>query len=590
MLARIVGFIRLIRIKYIDYKAYIIITSVIIGIISALAAIILKNAVHFIKYLLQFEFNFRNFNFLYFLYPIIGIIVVILFTKYFLKQKLSKGLSNLIYALSKKSPDIPAHQMYSHMVTSAATVGFGGSVGLEAPIVSTGAAIGANTAKRLRLNPLDRNLLIACGSASGISAIFNSPIAGIIFAFEVLLPEISIPSFIPLLIASATASVFSNLLYADKLFYLVTQGWEFKALPFYVILGLITGLVSSYMVKVTFKVEDIFIQSKTGTIKKLLIGGSILGLLILVFPPLYGEGYDIINSLFKGNTDTLISNAIYKDWLPGEWGVVFVGIAIIFIKVIATSLTIGSGGNGGIFAPSLFTGAIVGLVFSQIFHLSGIIDLNQANFIAASMAGVLSGVIHAPLTAIFLIAEITGGYSLFVPLMIVSATSYLLARYHEPYSVYTKILAKEKGWKKDNKDKNLLDQINVADIIEKDFAVIYNSEELAQVLEKVYQSKRNIYPVCDESNILVGVIYLNDIKDYVFKVKHTNGKRVIDFMRKPPEIIDVNEQVMEVMMKFELTDAWHLPVVENGVYVGFVSKSRLLSIYRKLIQHERQIF
>jgi CIC family chloride channel protein len=562
----------------------------IIGIISALAAVLVKNAVHFIKIFLQFDFNTQHFNFLYFLYPIAGIALTLIFIKFVLKGNIVKGLSHLIYSLSKRNPDIPLQQTYSHLITSAATIGFGGSVGLEAPIVITGAAIGANTAKRLKLNPLDRNLLIACGAASGIAAIFNAPIAGIIFAFEVLLPEISIPSFIPLLIASATASVFSNFLYADKLFFLVTQGWQFKAIPFYILLGLVAGLVSSYMVKTTFKIERIFNNSRAGHLKKLLWGGAILGLLILVFPPLYGEGYNIINSLFQGNVSILVSSAIYKDILNSEWLIVIVGLLIIFIKVIATSLTIGAGGNGGIFAPALFTGAILGMVFVQFMRLVGIIDLNQANFIAASMAGILSGVIHAPLTAIFLIAEVTGGYALFVPLMIVSAMSYFLSRYFEPHSVYTKILATEKGWAKENKDKILLDQISLSDLIETDFTVIYITETLAQVINKAYNSKRNIFPLIDKELKFAGIIYLADIKDYVFKKKLAGNEYVTKFAKPSLGIIDINDPVVVVMQKFELNDAWHIPVLEDGKYKGFVSKSRLLNLYRKLIQQERQIF
>lgn len=590
MLSRFIAYLHLLRIKYIDYKAYIIITSVIIGIISALAAVLLKNVVHFIKLFLQFDFNTRHFNFLYFLYPIVGISLTLVFIKFVLKKNIAKGLSQLIYSLSKRNPEIPLQQTYSHLITSAATVGFGGSVGLEAPIVITGAAIGANTAKRLKLNPLDRNLLIACGAASGIAAIFNAPIAGIIFAFEVLLPEISIPSFIPLLIASATASVFSNFLYADKLFFLVTQGWHFKAIPFYILLGLIAGLVSSFMVKTTFKIERIFNNPKTGKLKKLFWGGSILGILILLFPPLYGEGYNIINSLFQGNVSILLTSAIYKDIINSEWLIVVVGILIIFIKVIASSLTIGAGGNGGIFAPALFTGAILGMVFVQILHLTGIIDLNQANFIAASMAGILSGVMHAPLTAIFLIAEVTGGYSLFVPLMIVSAMSYFLSRYFEPYSVYTKILAKEKNWAKDNKDKILLNQISLIDLIETDFTEIYNNETLNQVLDKAYNSKRNIFPLIDNELKFLGIIYFVDIKDYVFKKKIAGNDLVNSFVKPSPGIIDINDTVVVVMQKFELNNVWHIPVLNDGKYKGFVSKSRLLNLYRKLIQQERQIF
>jgi chloride channel protein, CIC family len=590
MFERLKNTFHYVRIKYIDYKAYIIITSIIIGMISALAAVALKNAVHFIKWLLQFDFNSQNFNFLYVLYPVVGIALTLLYIKVFLKGSFSKGLSNLIYSLSKRNTDIPQHQMYSHMITSAATVGFGGSVGLEAPIVSTGAAIGANTAKRLRLNPLDRNLLIACGSAAGISAVFNSPIAGIIFAFEVLLPEISIPSFIPLLISSASASVFSNLLYSDRLFYLVTQGWQFKAIPFYILLGIVTGLVSSYMVKVTFQMDRYFKNSSAGFIKKLLIGGGLLGLLILIFPPLYGEGYGVIKDLLNGNTAVLISSAIYKNFVFNEWFVVFVGIAIIFVKVFATSLTVGAGGNGGIFAPSLFTGALVGLVFVQIMRLTGIIELNQANFIAASMAGILSGVIHAPLTAIFLIAEVTGGYALFVPLMIVSAMSYFLSRYFEPYSVYTKILVKEKGWIKENKDKILMDQITLMDLVETDFTVICDNEQLSQVIDKAYHSNRTLFPIISTDSKFVGIVYLNDIKDYVFKVKKPGNQSIMKFAKPSPGIIDSSDAVSIVMQKFELNNAWHIPVTEGGKYIGFVSKSRLLNTYRKLIQQERQIF
>ena len=430
------------RLKNIGNRTFLIVTSVVIGIVTGLAAALLKQFVHLIQWLLRYNFDEHSQNYLFLVFPFIGILISIILIRLFVKGRFYKGISSVIYSIFKRKSNIESHHTYMHIPTSAFTVGFGGSVGLEAPIVATGSAIGSNIARALRLGYKERTLLLGCGAAAGIAAIFNSPIAGVLFAFEVLLFEFSVPAFIPLLIASATASIISKLLFSGQLFFLVTEGWVMNAIPYYILLGIACGLISAYVIRMNHKIEEFFKKYKRPYLKAIL-GSLVLGALIFVFPPLFGEGYSSIENLLSGSFQKLFDNSLFFDYSSNPWIIVMFFTAIIFVKIFATAITIGSGGNGGIFAPSLFTGAITGFSFAFIINYTGIAHLNTVNFIAVGMAGILSGVIHVPLTAIFLIAEITGGYVLFVPLMLVSATSFFITKYFEKYSVYTKILAEK---------------------------------------------------------------------------------------------------------------------------------------------------
>ncbi|MGL5891137.1 MAG: chloride channel protein [Bacteroidia bacterium] len=570
------------RTKHISNRNFVIVASLLVGLVAGIAAVVLKNAVHGIQYLLELLRQASGNTYLYFIFPLIGIVLTVFYVQRFRGGKLGRGIANILYTIVKKSSNVERDKVYSHVITSALTVGFGGSAGLEAPIVVTGAAIGSNTGRDLRMNYKERTVLLAAGAAAGIAAVFNTPIAGVIFAVEVILMEIAIPSFIPLLIAAATAAVLSNFLQSERLFFLITKGWEFKAIPFYILLGVLMGFVSVYISRLTLRIESFF-RNKKQIWRKAIFGGLGLGILIFMLPPLYGEGYRIIENLLEGNYSILVSGSWYKDFISSEWMIVIIGVLLVFIKVIATSLTIGSGGNGGIFAPSLFTGGITGFVFAYFFNLTGIAELTVPNFIVAGMAGALSGVVHAPMTSIFLIAEVTGGYALFVPLMIVSAFSYFISRYFEPYSIYTKRLAARGLLLTQNKDKGVLARMRLKKMIETDFVPVHANDTLGRLVDTFANSKRNMFPVLDENDILIGIIQLENIREIMFQTERYDTTLVSDLMTRPELTIDINESMVDVMRKFEQHNTWNIPVIEDGKYVGFISKSTLLTQYRSKI-------
>lgn len=569
------------RSKNIGNKTFLIITSVIIGIVTGLSAVLLKQLVHFIQWSLQFNSDKQSQNYFFLIYPLIGVLISVFLIRLLVKKKFYKGISSIIFSIFKRSSIIDRHHTYMHIPTSAFTVGFGGSVGLEAPIVATGSAIGSNIARSLRMGYKERTLLLGCGAAAGIAAIFNSPIAGVLFAFEVLLFEFSVPAFIPLLIASATASIVSKMLFSGQLFFLVTEGWVMKAIPFYILLGLLCGLVSAYIIRMNHKIEDFFKKYKRPYLKA-IIGSLILGLLIFIFPPLFGEGYHTIENLLSGSFDKLFNNSFFFGYSSSPIIVILFVAGIILVKIFATAITIGSGGNGGIFAPSLFTGAITGFGFAFLVNYIGIIHLNTVNFIVAGMAGILSGVIHVPLTAIFLIAEITGGYVLFVPLMIVSAISFFVTKYFEQYSVYTKILAEKGIVKLNDKENTLLSKLDINKLIETEYTSVKFDMKFGLFINEIVRSKRNTFPVLDEEGHLLGIVRLDEIRSQMFNTSLYDSLTVEDVMTEPLEYIYLNENIQLILEKFEKTDTRNLPVIEDDKYVGFISKSKLLDEYRTL--------
>lgn len=570
------------RTKHISNRNFLIVASLLVGLVAGIAAIVLKYTVHGIQLMLEYVKTLSGGNIFLFLFPVTGILLTVFYVQRFRGGKLGRGVANILYIISKKSSNVERDKIYSHVISSALTVGFGGSAGLEAPIVVTGAAIGSNTARDLRLNYKERTVLLAAGAAAGIAAVFNSPIAGVIFAFEVILMEIAIPSFIPLLIAAATASVLSNLIYKGQLFFLITRGWELKAIPFYILLGILMGLISVYMSRTTLRLEGFF-KKKKKVWPKAVWGGILLGTMILLLPPLYGEGYSVIENLLSGKTGVLFQGSWFEEYVSSPWSLLAVGLVIIFIKVIATSLTVGAGGNGGIFAPSLFTGAITGFVFAGFFNATGIIELTVPNFIVAGMAGALSGVVHAPMTAIFLIAEVTGGYALFVPLMIVSAFSYFISRYFEPYSIYTKRLAARGLLLVQNKDSKVLAGMKIKNLLETDFVSVSPEDTLGVLVERFSQSKRNIFPVLNGDQKLLGLVQLENIREIMFQTELYDSTYVKDLMSKPNILIDSGDSMAEVMRKFEEYNTWNIPVTEDGKYLGFISKSNLLTQYRSRV-------
>ncbi|MCK9212275.1 MAG: chloride channel protein [Ignavibacteriaceae bacterium] len=569
-------------------KTSVILLSILIGAIAGLIAVVLKSSVNF-SHELALSVMQRYSIKIVFLLPLIGILLTVLFVQFFFKGIHTKGLSDIIHSIAKGKVDIPFQRTYSHIIASTLTVGLGGSVGLEAPIAATGAAIGANIGKSLKLNYKFKTLFIACGTAAGISAIFNSPIAGVIFAFEVLVSEISVPFLIPVLISSATAAVFSNFMHSGQLFILVTQGWQYKALPFYILLGVFCGLISVYTIRSTFSIEKYFHSIKNRYYRAIL-GGLGVSFLVFLFLPLFGEGYLSVKQVLSTEYYSLLQNSFFSLHLPFDWFLLLFVFLLIILKPIAAGLTVGAGGDGGIIAPSLFMGGMCGFFMAQLFRTLGIIDLITVNFIAVGMAGVLAGVIRAPLTGIFLIAEITGGYILFVPLMIVVSTAYFISKYFEKNSIYTKVLHEKGIDDVTNKDAALLSKISISELIEKDFSPVNPNATLAQFLEVMTHSKRNVFPVVDGENNYLGLIYLDDIREMILEKELYNILLVYEIMRTDNCSLSMDESMTAVIEKFEKFNAWNLPVVQEGKYIGFVSKSAVLTLYRKhVVQQAEQI-
>ena len=572
--------------RRIDSKTIILLSSIVVGLLSGFSAVVLKSLVHYIQNDTKYLLEIVDAYFISFFLPLIGIILSLLMIKLFFKGKFKTGLSNIIYLIIRKKSDIPRRKILSHLLTSGATVGTGGSVGLEAPIVVIGASIGSNLAKEFKLNYQHRTLLLACGSAAGISAIFNSPIAGVIFAFEVLLPDITISSFIALLISSASSSVLSKLIYSGQPFYLVTQGWIFQAIPFYILLGILCGFISVYMIRSTFFIEGILSKIRNQIVRT-LSGGLLLCLLIFFLPPLFGEGYSSINLLLSGNLDPFHSDFLVNTFLNPQVSITILISLIILLKVIAMALTIGSGGNGGIIAPSLFTGAYSGFLVVFVFKVLGIFELNQANFIVVGMGGVLSGVLHAPLTGIFLIAEITGGYSLIVPLMIVTAISFFISKYFNKYSIYTSELARKGIDFRSEKEKFAVQHLSIESLVETDFQKFKPNMMLRELVEKVPFTKRNLFPIVNEEGRLVGVVTLDDIREVILDKSVYDVIMIYEIMNSNFQSIEIDGDINHAIKIFEEKQVWNIAVTKNGKYAGFISKSSLYNRYISL-WHQRQ--
>src|SRR5574343_58760 len=563
-------------------KQFIFLSSILIGLTAGLAAILLKTFVHYIFLAVSYE-KLSDFRFLYLVLPMIGLFLTVFVIKRFLKNSLKKGLSQVHYAIAKKSSILPKNQMYDQIITSSITVGFGGSVGLEAPIVVTGAALGSNFSRRYHLSINERTLLLACGIAAGIGAAFNAPIAGVLFALEVLLLDFSRTAFTRLIIASATGAWISKVILSDQilLYFDLKQSFNYVNVPFYILLGVFDGIISVYHARMFNRIESLFHHSKGGVYRKIIVGGSILAILIFIFPSLYGEGYQSIKWLAMQKPEALLNNSLVENFKSNEWFVLmFVGF-LIFFKSIATGLTLGAGGNGGNFAPSLFVGAYLGYFFSRIFNLLNLSNLPENNFTIVGMAGILSGIYHAPLTAIFLIAEITGGYTLMIPLMIVSSISFAISRYFEPHSMDTKNIAKTGGALTNDRDKNILSSMKIVDVIESDYPIIYWKSNLGDLVETISSSSRNVFPVINDKNKFIGLVWLDDIRDIMFKTDKYQTVFVKDLLSKPKVMVSTKNTMEMVMTKFDESSQWILPVVDKGTYIGFISKSTVFSKYRE---------
>lgn len=567
-------------------KQFIFLSSVLVGISAAFAVIVLKTFAHWVYSFATSVNTLLKLSFINSILPIIGILLTVFVIKKVLGGTIEKGTAQILFAVAKKASIIPKKQMYAQIVTSSLTVGLGGSAGLESPIVITGAAFGSNYAQKYKLSYKDRTLLIGCGVAAGIAAAFNAPIAGVIFAIEVLLVDVSISAFTPIMIAGATGALVSVIVLDESilLHFEQQESFNFKYIPFYILLGLFTGIIAIYYSRNFQRVERFFSRLKLTAYKKALFGSVILAFLIFIFPSLFGEGYESIKILSSSDPGKILENTLFSDFRKNQWILLlFVGLTML-LKTFATGLTIGSGGNGGNFAPSLFLGSYVGFLFSKTITLIGISKLPISNFTLVGMAGILSGLFHAPLTAIFLIAEITGGYDLMIPLMIVSSISFAMSKRFEKHAMDVKNLAKKGHVFTGNKDTNILSTLDTTSIIHSDYLTVSPDENLEKLVDLISHSNQVVFAVVSPEKKLVGVIYFNDVREIIFsafKVKHTKIKEV---MSMPSELIYPTDSMTVVMNKFERSKLAFLPVVKDYNYLGFISKSEALEAYRSKLK------
>lgn len=568
-------------------KHFVLIVSFLVGICTAASAIILKNLIHWIQHLLSVNFDADQVNYLYLLYPVVGILLSGLFVKYVVRDDISHGVTKILYAISQRKSRIKLHNVWSSTVASSVTIGFGGSVGAEAPIVLTGAAIGSNLGRLFRMEQKTLMLLVGCGAAGAIAGIFKAPIAGLVFVIEVLMLDLTMTSVLPLLITSVTAATVSYIFTGTEAMFQFSQTEVFaiERIPYVILLGIFCGLVSLYFTRVMNWTEGKFRQYGTSFWRKFLMGGATLSLLIFIFPPLYGEGYDTIGFLLNGQFAGLMDNSMFYSLNDSYFGIIiFLGL-ILLMKVFASSATNGGGGCGGIFAPSLYLGCIAGFIFAHVSnYFPFTMYLSEKNFALLGMAGVMSGVMHAPLTGVFLIAELTGGYNLFLPLMIVSIGSYITILMFEPHSLYSMRLAQKGELLTHHKDKAVLTLLSTDSIIERDFQTVSPEMTLGDMVKVIARSSRNVFPVVDERGVLLGIVLLDNIRNIMFRPELYNRFRVSKFMVSAPAKIVVNTPMEQIMQTFDDTKAWNLPVVdETGRYMGFMSKSKIFNSYREVL-------
>ncbi|MEN8157444.1 MAG: chloride channel protein [Bacteroidota bacterium] len=566
-------------------RRFLYLMAVFVGLSVGLAAVIIKNLVHFIREALENGFQGEYSRYYIFILPIVGITLAVVYIKYINKRPVRHGIPSVLFAISKNNGIIRSHNLFSSIITSALTVGFGGSVGLEGPTVATGGAVGANLGRLFKLNYKEVTLLISCASAGAMSAIFKAPIAGIVFALEVIMLDLTMWAVIPLLIASATAASTSYLFLGQNVLYpfQVSEAFQMGQIHFYLILGVLTGLLSVYFTKIYIYISGIF-EKFDNIWRKLFVAGGLLGIIIFFFPSLYGEGYEIVNQNLMGHYTHIFEDSFLEGWQDTFLLVAIYILLLIGIKVIATTLTFAAGGIGGVFAPTLFMGANMGLLFGLLMNQLGV-DVSVSNMALVGMAGMIAGVIHAPLTAIFLIAEITGGYELFFPLMLASTISYGTTRYFVNNSVYTVQLAKRGELMTHHKDRNILLMMKVTELIETDFIPVRSGDTLRELVQVITKSHRNIYPVLDERNNLEGIVKLDDIRHIMFNQEMYDSTKITDLMITPEWTIETADQMEEVARKFSESGRYNIPVLQNGKYLGFVSRARVFSSYREMLKH-----
>ena len=573
------------REKHISHRQFVLVLSLAVGVLSALAAYLLHHLIHFIQHMLTGGFDAHSFNWLYLVFPVIGIFITGLFIRKVVRDDISHGVTKVLYAISCRRGQIRSHNTWSSLIASGITIGFGGSVGAESPIVMTGSAIGSNLGLLFKMEKKVMMLLIGCGAAGAVSGIFKAPITGLVFVIEVLMIDLTMSSLLPLLISSVTAATLSYMLMGtETMFKFTAEDFDLARVPYVLLLGVVCGLVSLYFTKVTVNVEKFFKRFKSPYIR-LLIGGSALSVLIFLFPPLYGEGYETIKQLIDGSPETsemILEKSLFFD--QSHLLLLFMFLVVVF-KAFASTVTNCAGGCGGIFAPSLFLGCVTGYLFASLCNRTGFgVSVIEENFALFGMAALMSGVFHAPLTGVFLIAELTGGYDLFLPLMMVSVSSFLTVRLFDSNNIYAVRLAQRGELITHHKDQAVLTTLKVVDVVEKNFLPVSPDMDLGALTSVVAKTKRNIFPVLNAAKHLVGVIYLDDIRHIMFRQELYHRYSVASLMREVPERLSIEEPMEVVMRKFEDTGAWNLPVEDvTGEYIGFISKSAIFTAYRNTL-------
>ena len=578
-------------IKGMSERDGMILLSLFVGVACGFAAVLLKSSIEFIHHSITSWFDGMAYSVLYLVYPGIGMLISLLFVKYIVKDNIGHGVTKVLLAVSKNESKIKPHNMWSSMLASSVTIGFGGSVGAEAPIVYTGAAIGSNVARYMGLSYKNMTILLGCGAAGAVAGIFKAPLAGVLFTLEILLFNISMSSILPLLLSTISATVISYIFMGDQpAFECTISEFTMHNIPFYLILGLFCAACSVYFTRMTLWLED-KIKSISRPFVRWALAAFGLGLLIFLFPPLYGEGYEDLHVLLNGGMIDMEGETVLAFFMRREWTIPVFFLLVLVLKVFSMSFTNAGGGVGGTFGPTLFIGAIAGFFLSRTINLiggGGIVP--EQNFVLVGMAGLMAGVMQAPMTAIFLIADMTGGYELLIPLILTATVSYAATRAVEPYSIYTKRIAKKGELLTHDSDQAVLTLLKTSDLIEADFRTVRIDATLGELVEVVATSKRNIFPVVDSRNLFHGYVSLEDIRRDMFKKDLYETLHVYNYMVSAPAYVYVDEKMDSVMNKFEKTQAWNLPVVDHDrTYVGFVSKSKIFSAYRdqlKQVSHD----
>jgi len=574
------------REKYLTEQQFVLVLAFLTGLGGAGAALILKHLIHTYQHLLTSTFG-TDANYLYLLYPVVGILIAGLFVRYIVKDDIGHGVTKILYAISQRKSIIKRHNIFSSVAASSVTIGFGGSVGAEAPMVLTGAAIGSNLGRLFRMDQHTLMILLGCGAAAGIAGIFKAPIAGLLFTVEVLMLDLTAYSIMPLLISSVTAASVAYIFEGSKAMFSFTDTIDFtvERIPYVILLGIVCGFVSLFFTRCTFWAEDRF-RTINNPWKRFAIGGSILSILIFLLPPLYGEGYDAIQHIYDGDCQQILTGSPFHRWANNAWLFCLFCLLVMGTKAFATAATNGGGGCGGTFAPSLFLGNLAGFLFAFLLNYLGwTLYLPEKNFAVMGMAAVMSGVMHAPLMGVFLSAELTGRFDLFLPLLIASTLSYGTIRIFEPYSIYTRRLALKGELITHHKDKAVLCLLKLESFIETDYQTVHPGMKLGELVKIVSKAEHNTFPVCDADNRFLGIVTLNDIRNIMFQPRLYERMTVGDIMIGPPAKVSPTMNMAEVMNLFDTTNAWNLPVINNGKYVGMLSKNHIFTSYRKVLKH-----